>query len=151
VTRLFDEILGDAFGLQLEKHVFNHTIRLVDARRVPRNWGSKRFRFLYLAKVRSLRYNLNKYEHLAHRMRTGQLGNRALVEMTPKDLRGESDDSQRDVVSHADIINTVPDGAFRCRRCKSWKTTYYEMQTRSADEPMTVFVTCLNCDNRWKG
>lgn len=30
------------------------------------------------------------------------------------------------------------------------KTTYYQMQTRSADEPMTTFVTCVNCGNRWK-
>ena len=41
-------------------------------------------------------------------------------------------------------------GIFRCRRCKSYKTTYYEMQTRSADEPMTVFITCHNCGSRWK-
>jgi hypothetical protein len=27
---------------------------------------------------------------------------------------------------------------------------YYQMQTRSADEPMTTFVSCLNCNNRWK-
>jgi transcription elongation factor S-II len=24
------------------------------------------------------------------------------------------------------------------------------MQTRSADEPMTTFVSCLECYNRWK-
>ena len=41
-------------------------------------------------------------------------------------------------------------GLFRCGRCKSYKTTYYQMQTRSADEPMTVFITCHACDNRWK-
>jgi transcription elongation factor S-II len=41
-------------------------------------------------------------------------------------------------------------GLFKCGRCKSMKTTYYEMQTRSADEPMTVFVSCLNCGKNWK-
>jgi DNA-directed RNA polymerase subunit M/transcription elongation factor TFIIS len=41
-------------------------------------------------------------------------------------------------------------GLFTCGRCKSQKTTYYEMQTRSADEPMTVFVSCLNCEKNWK-
>ncbi|KAF9563525.1 RNA polymerase II elongation factor [Mortierella alpina] len=39
---------------------------------------------------------------------------------------------------------------FRCGKCKGRKTRYYQMQTRSADEPMTTFVTCINCGNRWK-
>jgi DNA-directed RNA polymerase subunit M/transcription elongation factor TFIIS len=42
------------------------------------------------------------------------------------------------------------DGLFKCGRCRSMKTSYYEMQTRSADEPMTVFVSCLNCGKNWK-
>lgn len=41
-------------------------------------------------------------------------------------------------------------GLFKCGRCKSLKTTYYQMQTRSADEPMTTYVTCKGCGNRWK-
>jgi DNA-directed RNA polymerase subunit M/transcription elongation factor TFIIS len=38
-----------------------------------------------------------------------------------------------------------------CSRCKK-KTgcEYYQLQTRSADEPMTTFVTCLDCDKKWK-
>ena len=39
---------------------------------------------------------------------------------------------------------------FTCRKCKSKKCTYYQLQTRSADEPMTIFVTCLDCGTRWK-
>ena len=35
-------------------------------------------------------------------------------------------------------------------KCKGNKCRYYQMQTRSADEPMTTFVTCLSCANRWK-
>jgi transcription elongation factor S-II len=42
------------------------------------------------------------------------------------------------------------EGLFKCGRCKTYKTTYYQMQTRSADEPMSTFVTCLNCGNKWK-
>lgn len=41
-------------------------------------------------------------------------------------------------------------GAFRCGKCKSMKTDYYQLQTRSADEPMTTYVTCRCCGNRWK-
>ena len=39
---------------------------------------------------------------------------------------------------------------FTCRKCKSNQCTYYQMQTRSADEPMTTFVNCLVCSNRFK-
>lgn len=42
------------------------------------------------------------------------------------------------------------EGLFKCGKCKSTKTTYYQMQTRSADEPMTTFVTCMECSNKWK-
>ena len=39
---------------------------------------------------------------------------------------------------------------FTCRKCKSKKCSYYELQTRSADEPSTIFVTCLECGKNWK-
>jgi hypothetical protein len=39
---------------------------------------------------------------------------------------------------------------FKCSNCGQRRTTYYQLQTRSADEPMTVFVTCVNCGRRWK-
>ncbi|KAK2197594.1 bifunctional TFIIS-LEDGF domain superfamily/Zinc finger [Babesia duncani] len=41
-------------------------------------------------------------------------------------------------------------GQFRCFKCKSQETVYQQLQTRSSDEPMTTFVTCLKCNNRWK-
>jgi transcription elongation factor S-II len=39
---------------------------------------------------------------------------------------------------------------FKCRKCSSRSCSYYEMQTRSADEPMTQFITCLDCGNHWR-
>jgi DNA-directed RNA polymerase subunit M/transcription elongation factor TFIIS len=42
-------------------------------------------------------------------------------------------------------------GMFTCMRCKTKRTTFYLLQTRSADEPMTAFITCLSCGNKWKG
>ncbi len=41
-------------------------------------------------------------------------------------------------------------GQFKCGTCKSWKTEWEEKQTRSADEPGTVFIRCLNCKKRAK-
>lgn len=39
---------------------------------------------------------------------------------------------------------------FKCGKCKQRNCSYYQQQTRGADEPMTTFVTCLTCNNRWK-
>ena len=39
---------------------------------------------------------------------------------------------------------------YRCGKCGKSQCSIYQLQTRSADEPMTTFVTCLNCDKRWK-
>ena len=44
----------------------------------------------------------------------------------------------------------IKDGMFQCSKCKSKKVHYYQLQTRSADEPMTTFCTCLECEKRWK-
>ncbi|XP_074832348.1 transcription elongation factor A protein 3 isoform X2 [Carettochelys insculpta] len=39
---------------------------------------------------------------------------------------------------------------FQCAKCKKKNCTYNQVQTRSADEPMTTFVLCNECGNRWK-
>ncbi|XP_050407592.1 transcription elongation factor S-II [Patella vulgata] len=44
---------------------------------------------------------------------------------------------------------TVSD-LFKCGKCGQYNTTYTQLQTRSSDEPMTTFVFCNVCGNRWK-
>lgn len=39
---------------------------------------------------------------------------------------------------------------FKCRRCGEMKCTTYQLQTRGADEPMTTFVECKVCGQKWK-
>lgn len=39
---------------------------------------------------------------------------------------------------------------YTCGHCKNTQCAYYQLQTRSADEPMTTFIRCLKCGKRWK-
>ncbi|KAI9504199.1 transcription factor S-II, central domain-containing protein, partial [Coemansia spiralis] len=73
-------------------------------------------------------------------------------EMASKELREDIERIKEENLFKAKGATRVEaeTGQFKCGRCKSRKCTYYQMQTRSADEPMTTFVTCTNCDNRWK-
>lgn len=45
------------------------------------------------------------------------------------------------------VKNTV---GIKCKKCGSEEVYSESRQTRSADEAMTVFYTCLNCGNKWK-
>lgn len=46
--------------------------------------------------------------------------------------------------------NIATTDAFPCGKCKARRATVYQLQTRSSDEPMTTFVTCLECGNVFK-
>ena len=43
----------------------------------------------------------------------------------------------------------VTKGAVDCKKCGSEETISVEKQIRSADEPMTIRVTCLQCKHKW--
>ena len=70
------------------------------------------------------------------------------------DSRREANDKMREHASkeaeRGQHMNKATTDQFQCGKCRQRKCTYYQMQTRSADEPMTTFVTCVNCNNRWK-
>ena len=38
----------------------------------------------------------------------------------------------------------------KCGKCKNNKVSYQELQTRSGDESMTIFFTCIVCGHKWK-
>eukprot|EP01063_Lacrimia_lanifica_P004230 TRINITY_DN1235_c2_g1_i1.p1 TRINITY_DN1235_c2_g1~~TRINITY_DN1235_c2_g1_i1.p1 ORF type:complete len:624 (+),score=288.69 TRINITY_DN1235_c2_g1_i1:69-1940(+) len=63
--------------------------------------------------------------------------------------RKETHEYMREAM-RTDFMKPATTEQFKCGRCGHRKCTYFEMQTRSADEPMTTFVTCMVCGNAWK-
>jgi transcription elongation factor S-II len=152
---LGDERRIDA--LNLETTVYNHAIETALATGVARYWENVRFRSLYAQKIRSLSFNLQDPKNPA--LREKVLGKEVpfdrLVRMTAIELFPENWEKELAIVAAKHLRRElaeqdVHDGVFQCKKCKSWKTVYYQMQTRSADEPMTTFVTCANCHSNWK-
>ena len=45
---------------------------------------------------------------------------------------------------------TQTESVLHCRRCSSANLNFVQVQTRSADEPMTCFLTCNACGHRWR-
>lgn len=58
------------------------------------------------------------------------------------------EDVQSESEAHSGQLTTT--GIFTCGKCQGTKTTHFQMKTRCSDEPMTTYITCLGCGNRWK-
>jgi len=114
----------------------------------------------YIAKYRDLHFNLKKNKDLTIKLLTGRLKTSYLIKMSSEELANDSLKEQRDKDKawrmkearndHGLDVSQAMTDEYKCGRCKQRKCKYSQAQTRSADEPMTTFVTCLVCGNRWK-
>jgi transcription elongation factor S-II len=154
IRKKLDEILNnEKNSLNLEKGIFNYTLKEAEQRKIVRKWDNKFFVQIYLDHLRSIVMNL-KGDVLQHIM-DGSVKPHVIAFMTHQELCPDRWSQlieakvKRDKNKFETNISAATD-TFTCRKCKANQCTYYQMQTRSADEPMTTFVTCIPCGNRWK-
>lgn len=111
------------------------------------------------AKYRSIMFNLRADNNTDFRRRVliGQLRPERLPDVSPEEMASDARKQENKQIKAKALFDCERGGApkattdqFKCGRCGQRKTTYYQLQTRSADEPMTTFVTCVNCNNHWK-
>lgn len=151
-------VLGDSAELakNLELVTWNWAIRTCTRDAIPLYWDEPRFRYRYTTRVLGLEFNLKNAPGLRDRVMDRSLGVKRFVNMTPQEMYPEQWEQAyqkvavRQLRRESDGAEDAPDGAYTCRRCKSKKTVYTAVQIRSADEPMTIFVTCLKCGKNWK-
>jgi DNA-directed RNA polymerase subunit M/transcription elongation factor TFIIS len=155
------ERLSDKIGQQyikvacnLEKAIFNYAIKEATQKKIIKKWENPYFKQLYVDRLRTIVNNL-KYEDIIQQLQTGELKPQVFAFMTHQEMNPSRWSSliQQKMKRDASKFNTniqASTDMFTCKKCRSKKCTYYELQTRSADEPATIFITCLDCGKHWK-
>jgi len=142
---------------QVEKSIYNKTIRDSIALSYERSWESKQFvrlyRYCYIKFISNVRDNTNA-DFVCNKIKYAYWSLENIVNMDTKvlhpDLWEDLILKNKKKMEMLSVKYEQGTSMFKCGKCKEKNCTYFQMQTRSADEPMTTFVTCMTCQNRWK-
>lgn len=140
---------------RLEISTWNQTIARAEADGVPRFWSCARFRDRYTQRALSLAFNVRRAPGVRERLLSGELGAKRFVAMTPYELCPQLWEPIFERLASRQLRRMAPvpathDSPYACGRCKSRKVCMTQLQTRSADEPMTCFFFCQECGKNWK-
>ena len=158
----FGELLGDTLARELEDSMLHVVADLALKENIDADWSNRVFWNMYRSKAVSLYENLKgtdsyvqNNEQWLSKLKNGEVTPKHFAELSPVDLCPArwKEAIEKIIESEKKLYAKDQNAAIFmwCSNCKKKsKCDYYQMQTRSADEPMTTFVTCLECDRRWK-
>lgn len=179
VTKLNDILQNEAKSKNLEISIFNWTLNYIkDNKIIPSSsknkftkkitinnnelsWNNNRFKRVYLSKFRSISFNLmnEKNKDFKKHVLQNIIKTQEIVNMTPQEIfpriwepvfQKQLKKEMIRIRNDGKELEQSVEGNYTCSKCNCKKINYYELQTRSADEPMTAYFTCLNCQHRWK-
>lgn len=161
VVQNFTEVTSSEIASELEAQLLYSIVNYCKLNGIDVDWANKVFWNTYRSKAISLYENLRtngtvtNTENWAKKLLSREVDPKAFVDMPAEELCPSRWKAALDKIVEAEIRlyskNVSAAIYLYCSRCKKKsKCDYYQMQTRSADEPMTTFVTCLECDREWK-
>ena len=131
---------------EIETAILNRCIQVAQRWFVDIDWTNTVFVDMY----RSRAVSLYPHREMAATMDVTKFVDSTLVDLNPKrwkEMIQKIIDKEKAMYSKKSTASIF----MFCSSCKKkTRCDYYQLQTRSADEPMTTFVTCLECDKRWK-
>ncbi len=155
IVKYLNEIISNVkISENLEKGIYNYTLKTCEEKNLIKKWSNSNFVIIYIQKFKIIFCNL-KNKSILNKIINKKIKAHELAFMTHQEMLPDmwnkliEEKRIKDENTFSPKIEASTDD-FTCFKCKSKKCTFYQLQTRSADEPMTTFVTCLNCGNRWK-
>ena len=155
IRKKFDVFLeNQKLSTNLELGVYNYSIKEAISRKIPRKWDNPIFVQIYIDRLKTIYINL-KNPDIIQQIRTNELLPQTFAFMTHQEMKPEHWSALIDLKIKRDESKFVTQvesttTMFICGKCKKNNCSFYELQTRSADEPTTVFISCLECGKKWK-
>jgi DNA-directed RNA polymerase subunit M/transcription elongation factor TFIIS len=160
IKTLLKDSLTESQHLELEHYIYNNSLEIARKKHIHLSWKQPLFLQIYLSTARSVVGNLNPQSYIQNktlfaRFKSGEITLEELASLNFSDLYPElwKDLSVRQFEREKRLLEgnkSMATDQFFCKRCKKRECTYYELQTRSADEPMTIFIQCVNCGKQWR-
>jgi len=132
-------------SLEIEQSIFENFSSTVD----------NKYKAHMRSKILALRGKCNP--ELFTQLFNGLITPASFASMETKDLAPDSVKKQREILENESIENRRinrpmknESSLLKCPRCRKNNCTYTQMQTRSADEPMTNFCFCGDCGYNWR-
>lgn len=155
IRKVITSILNTSkHSINIEKSIFNNSLQIANSKNIVKKWENQYFVLIYVDRFRTV-YNNLKDPNVAKRLETGEFKAHEIGGLTHQEFAPERwerliyEKNMKDKNKYSPTSQGNTD-VFTCRKCKSNKCNYFQLQTRSADEPMTTYVTCVDCGNRWK-
>jgi len=160
-STLFNDIIqSEKKSRQIEQDIYNSSLKYASENNIIKDWDNDIFKSLYISRIRSIYSNLKADSYLGNtefknKILQDKIDSKNISSLSKYDIFPEvwsellSNISKKDKLKYELKPEAMTD-MFKCRKCGSRSCSYYEFQTRSADEPMTQFITCLDCHNNWK-
>lgn len=150
-STLNSKLKNDSTSLIIENGIYNYTIQECTTRKIIKKWNNPFFVELYISKFKTLLANIET-DHVQELIRIDpyKIAHMTHQELNPTIWKPFIEKQQKIAESMLNNKLTANTNSFKCHRCDSKNCSYYQMQIRSADEPMTSFVTCIDCDNHWR-
>ena len=149
---------SDNICTDLEKCIVRHAEKRMTSCGMEAAWDNHKYTNIYKHKFLAIQRSLKNNLELKNKLLNKRISVLDIVDMRPEELCPEGAYAkQMEVKIHKELRKHAltkeaqnQEGFFTCNKCKSKKTSYYQLQTRSADEPMTTYVSCFNCGKNWK-
>jgi DNA-directed RNA polymerase subunit M/transcription elongation factor TFIIS len=95
---------------------------------------------------------ISKSKYLINAIKDSSIDPEKIAFMSPEELDPEKYESiiKKRQLKEYNCTKTVGTDIFKCSKCGKSNSKIEQKQTRSADEPPTTFVNCLECNNKYK-